>query len=200
MKKRIRQILSIAVLLLSVSLVSLSCGSAEDQATAAVQQKNFDALVHLLESKEFRIDIQTAHPFNTAATTQVLSQLSPYTGNTVGRINVHGAGHYLEVSGENAKGSMPYFGEQLQGGANAGKIDIGVDIDGEIADFQLIKNDKKKRVQIEFDTEDSTNPSENYEVLMTFFVNRRVEVQVTSSQRTNIRYTGSVEEIEDTSS
>jgi len=200
MKKRVLKSYTFLILA-SIGLLMMGCKGGDKAAKEAQNAAAMVQLTALIDSKNYRIEIDAVHPFNTAATTQVLNQLAPYTnGGSTSRINVQGRGHYLEVTQEKVMGSMPYFGQQLQGGGQFGKADIGVDMDGVADEYGVQLNEKKGRYKIEFRTDDSKNPGENYDVLITLFPNRRAEVQVTSSHRTNIRYTGSVEGVEDTSS
>ena len=51
----------------------------------------------------------------------------------------------------------------------------------------MIENDKKRAVEISFDIKGN---SELYTINLTVFSNKRTTLLVTSSQRTNIEYTG----------
>ncbi len=184
--------LTMLLLVVGLSMCCVSCKSAEPT-TAASDSVEFKKLLKVLESQSYRIDIDEVMPFNTAATTKVLNTLLlPNTGNSAARIDVRGAGHYLEVRGDHIKASLPYFGEQRQGGGQYGSTNSGIEIDGESKDHELLPNEGKNQVVIQFTADDGNRGAESYNVIMTSFLNGRMDIIVSSSHRTSLRYTGTL--------
>jgi len=189
MKKKIIKGGSWLVFVLAMSLF-FGCKSTEN---TVEEQQAFERLVEQLDKSAFRFEAEAVYPYNSAANSQVLNSiLTPNTGNSAARINVQGNGHFLEISEGMVKASLPYFGEQLQGGGNYGKADVGVDLEGELLDYEFRPEQDKNRVVVEFRGQDSQTKSEKYDLIITARPNGRAEVIIISSQRTNIRYSGTL--------
>ena len=196
MKKKKTIQLPILIFAIVVSMIFMNCKSA-DRMVSTEKKASYDQLLTLLEGNAYRIDVNAVRPFNTAATTQVVNNLLSNTGNTAGRIDVSGAGHYLEMRDGTTKGSLPYFGEQRQGGSNYGNTNGGVEFEGIPENYELLGKPDKNRVVITFKMDDSGKRTEYYEITIIAFPGGTADIRVFPSQRSTIAYSGNVSRIED---
>gem|GEM_PF-1690541 len=182
-----------------MAMVFQSCGSSENAAEETQNAQAFQAVSDLVASEMYRIDVENAQPFNTAATTQVLNELAPYmNGSTSGNIQLSGDNYFLEVTQGKVKANMPFFGQQLQGsGGNRNSQDVGVDMNGMTEDYAAKVLERKQKIEIYFEADDVNNKTERYQVFINAYPNQRATIQVTSSQRTVIRYTGRIHAVPD---
>ncbi len=189
-----KTITSIKTLVCSLGLFTMlfavSCKSSEPSVenTAALNQ-----LEQQLTNGDFKIDINTVFPFNTNATTQVLNNLTRYTGNTANRINVNG--YELTFKNDSIMGQLPYYGEQRMGRGAYGTT-MGVVLNGKPTDYSLTKHPKKEAYIMQFDIDDGEESVENYKVIITFYTSNIADLTFASSHRNSISYRGEVKPIE----
>ena len=194
MKKIRTQKLPVVFTIMTLVMLFLACRStqpASDEESSVAYQE----LLTLVETQAFRIDVDAVRPYNTAATTQVLNNLMTNTGNTAGRINVTGDGHYVEVRDGMVKGSLPYFGEQRQGGSVYGRANVGIEFEGSPKDYEVVPNKNKNRVVIKFVADDSHKGTEFYDVILTALPGGSADIRITSSQRSTIAYMGTISKV-----
>ncbi|MDC7993537.1 DUF4251 domain-containing protein [Altibacter sp. HG106] len=195
MKKKslYRRLFLIAVMV----IVFQSCGSSESANEEAQNAQAFQAISELVASEMYRIDVESVQPFNTATTTAVLNDLAPYmNGSTTGNIQVGGDNYFLEVRQGKVVANMPFFGQQLQGsGGNRNAQDVGVDMEGRTETYSV--NERNEHIEMYFEADDSNSRTERYQVFIRAYPNNRAMIQVTSSQRTVIRYMGRIHAIPD---
>jgi len=157
----------------------------------------FTELETLLKQKEYRIDIHTISPFNTAATTQVLNALVfQNTGNTANRINVRGDGNFIELQDSIATCYLPFFGEQQMSTGNYGGTDSAIQFGGMLKDYRVERYKKKDGFVIEFTTNQKNHTTESFNVSIIVFLNRSAAITLLSSHRNFIRYQGQLTFIE----
>ncbi|WP_386406360.1 DUF4251 domain-containing protein [Sungkyunkwania multivorans] len=153
---------------------------------------SFNEVVALINSGSYELEVNAVLPFNSYATTQVVNAIMlPYTGNSAARINVQGQNNFLNYNGEEVAADLPYFGEQrLAGRAYGVNTDGGINFKTAPEDYEIVVNEKKKRVVITFNAEDTNLTTENYDVTIVAFANGNAELVIFSSHRDNIRYMG----------
>ncbi len=177
---RIREI-SIGLLL---CVFFIGCSSSKK---AVVANPALDALI---SEQSFKFEVKTVEPQVTTALQQIANSGLIPPGNTIGNINVAGAGYFLSMEGDRVKANMPYYGERQMGGGY--DSDSGIEFDGTAKDLKIEKDEAKQRYDISFTVDGS---SENYFVTITTSANMNAEVWVRSSHRNRIRYTGTVVEL-----
>ncbi len=184
------------LLFAGVFLLLGSCKSSET-AVNRVLDADVETLLNRLETEPYRINIRSISPFNTFATQRVLNQLLvPYTGNSANRIDVGGDGNYLEIKDSIASASLPFFGEQRQGGAYYRQGDSGINMASEPQDYTISPHKSKNAAVVSFTIDDSNRSSENYDVFMMIFPGGKSEISIMSSHRTPIYFSGILEFVE----
>jgi hypothetical protein len=98
--------------------------------------------------------------------------------------------NFLRIDGENAVAYLPYFGRAYSAGYSSG--DGGVEFDGPVETFDVNKNDKKRRITIDFEVKGS---DDTFRCTLTVSGNRSASLTVISNKRQAIRYTGVISEL-----
>ena len=147
------------------------------------------SLETLIEKEVYYIDIEAMYPFNTAATTQVINALMlTNTGNSASRIDVGGEGYFIKIENDSVKAILPFFGERRLNAGNYSGRDGSIKIEGIAKEYEKII--KKKRLEINFITNQIDEPSEAYDVNLEIFPNKRVSVKIIPNYKTFISYSG----------
>ena len=104
-----------------------------------------------------------------------------------GQVELASRPNYLKLEGSKASAEIPYFGQLTSGaGAYGGG---GIKFDNEVLDYSIKKNDKKRRIIINFKVREST---ESYTCSMTVNNLKSVSLNISSITRQMIRYSGRV--------
>ena len=176
--------------------LNLSCKSADTVSSASTSADMAD-LETLLNERSYRIDINVVYPFNTTATTQVLNNfMLRNTGNTANRIDVQGESYFIELKEDLASGSLPFFGEQRIISGRYGGNEMGIDFKEAPRRYSVTKHKTKDAFIVEFQVDDKNQFSESYDVTLTVFKKKAVDVNISSSHRQVIRYGGKLIPIE----
>ncbi|WP_299519088.1 DUF4251 domain-containing protein [Winogradskyella sp.] len=189
----------IKVLIVGLLAFNFGCKST-DNMSLAEKSAQLATLETILNDQSYRVDIEAVYPFNTAATLQVLNQtLLPQTSNNASRIDVIDDGHFIEISNKTkAKGDLPFFGEQRLKGSHYSSSGHGILFDGKPENYKVVKNEKKSAWQITYRINDAREPSEIYDVELLVFPNNHVEINISPSLKTFIRYQGKLKVVEPT--
>ncbi|WP_157957229.1 DUF4251 domain-containing protein [Winogradskyella tangerina] len=187
----------VILLLISTLSFNFSCKPAESLTPeeAAAQLAELETII---KDKSFRVNVNTVYPFNTAATINAINTIMvPRTGNNANRIDVTGDGHFVELHGSNhTKGDLPFFGEQRFSGNHYNNIDRSIFFDGAPEKYSIKKHDKKTAWEIKYSISDTNEDIEVYDIQLLVFPNRNVEINITSTLKTSIRFTGTLKQIE----
>ena len=129
-------------------------------------------------------------------TTNSLNQISNAgllpPGSVANRINLIGNANYLRIKGDSISAFLPYFGErQLAGGYN--NNNVGIQFNGIPKEYSVTKDEKKQQHNIRFNINNNT---ENFQVYITVFPNMTATMNINSSHRFAISYSGFVSSIE----
>lgn len=171
----------IVILLISVSA---SCKSSQ---SIARQSQEFKNLKNILNSKAFKVDVHTALPFNTRVTRQVLNELTRFTGNNANQIMI--TGYEVNFKNDSIIGQLPYYGEQQLGGGRY-NANFGIVFNNIPKDYSLEKHKKHDAFVMKFNIDDDIESVETYRVIITFFSNNSTDIDVISSHRNTISYSG----------
>ncbi|WP_299096713.1 DUF4251 domain-containing protein [uncultured Winogradskyella sp.] len=171
-------------LALATMALVMACKSSQP---SVEQTLAFNNLETKLKSKSFKIDVHTALPFTTKATTQVLNQLMQNTGNTANHITI--SGYNITFKNDSISGQLPFYGErQLGSGAYNGNLGIAFsDIPN---NYSITKHKKKEAYIIKFNINDKDDQSEIHRVTITLFANNSADINIIPSHRNNISYRG----------
>ncbi|MGB7394833.1 MAG: DUF4251 domain-containing protein [Pricia sp.] len=166
-------------------LVILSCGGTSK--TVGEDNGN-ERLEEFISEKSFEIISDRAFPMATNALNSIANAGLLPPGSTAGQITLIGNSNYLRVIGDSVSVYLPYYGERQMGGGynNDGP---GIQFEGVPTEMEITKNNDKKRYDIRFQMKDD---SELFTVNVSLFPNLSSVININSSQRFPIRYSGNV--------
>lgn len=177
---------------LAILTVLWSCKSS-DVTSSQKHTADINTLKMLMDKDAYYIDIEVVYPLNTAATQQVANALLlSRTGNNASRIDVSGDGHFVQIKSDSVKGNLSFFGERRLSGGHYGSTNGGIVFNSFPKDYQKTINEKKRKLEIKFTTHQEDEISERYEVKIEIFPNNNVNVNIASTFKTFINYTGTL--------
>lgn len=151
------------------------------------------AVDNAISSKDFTVAIEVMEPRVTFAVQNVANELLRNTGNTANRVSLDGQGYELKIKNDSVITRLPYVGErQMGGGYN--NLDTGIIVDGPITNYQEKTDSKKGETII---TMDAMNGAETYSIQLTIQQYGFTRVNVNSSQRNSIAYSGKLVFVEE---
>gem|GEM_PF-3054869 len=125
-------------------------------------------------------------PLTTTAVMNVGNELFRNTGNTANRLDINGQGYTLTVRNDSLITRLPYVGErQMGGGYNT--TDSGIVIKGAVTNYEQQPLNEKGETIIKMS---AFNNVESYNVQLTVMLSGFTRVNINSSQRNSIVYTG----------
>lgn len=152
----------------------------------------FQSLKDMVMAKNFEIQSNFARPMASAAFTQVANTNILGVGNTATNIDISSNSNNLTIKGDTINGYFPFFGEQQFGGGYPGMNHQGIEFNDVPEDYKVTINDDKHTVSINFKMDDQYRTHERYNVFITLFPNKRSTIQINSTNRTSIEYSGTV--------
>ncbi|EDP70870.1 hypothetical protein FBALC1_08923 [Flavobacteriales bacterium ALC-1] len=165
-----------------------NCKSSDINNTNSTEIASLEALMN---NSAYYIDIEVAFPFTTGATTQVLNALLlRNTGNNAGRIDVRGDDNFITITTDSVSGNLSFFGERRLSGGRYSGSDGSIHFEGFPEDFKKTVNKSKRKLEIDFKTQQKEQSSEGLDVNIEVFPNKKVVVKVTSTFRTFMHYSG----------
>lgn len=173
-------------ILIGLTILLLGCASS---------QKTYEtnaALDKMMSQKRFEIKAKFAQPMVTQAMSQVaLSGLIP-PGSTINQINLNGSSNFLRIQGDSVSANLAYYGERQMGGGY--NNNTGIVFKGVPENIEIVKNEVKQNYTIKFSINGKT---ENFMVNATAGTNLTGTINITSSHRSRIGYTGDVKAAEE---
>lgn len=100
--------------------------------------------------------------------------------------------NFLRISSGKANADMPYFGRAYSGGYSSS--DGGVKFDGEMEDFDVQQNDKKRRIIIKFKVKGT---GDTYSCTLSISSLESASLSVTSNKKQVISYTGTIRKLQE---
>ncbi len=171
----------------------VSCGGSKTYTEQETQA--YERLKELVQSKKLEIHSNFARPMATSAFTQVANSGVLGVGNTASNIDITSNSNELKIQGDSVSGFFPFFGEQQFGGGYPGSNHQGIEFNDIPEDYTVTDNDAKHSVQIRFKINDEFRNNEHYTVFITLFPNNRSTIQINSTNRTPIEFTGTLQPI-----
>ena len=170
--------------------VLVSCGT--KKSFTEQDYRAYNDLKALVKAQKIEITSDFARPMATTAFMQVANTNILGPGNTASNINLIGNANSLKIEGDTIYGFFPYFGEVQFGGSYANNNHQGIEFKAIPDDYTVTENDDKQTVSINFKIADLNRSNERYNVFITLFKNKRSSIQINSTNRTPIEYTGSM--------
>lgn len=178
----------------ALCVMILSCGSPKE--FTAQEDQAYENLKDLVVSKSLEIISNSASPFASAAFSRVANSNILGPGNNANNIDLTTNANKLTIKGDSISGYLPFFGEQnFGGGYNGNKTSI--EFDDVPEGYKVIQDDAKHAVEIRFRIDDKYSNSEHYDMRITLYPNLRSTINVQSTTRSSIEYTGRVSVLED---
>jgi hypothetical protein len=176
------------LLLFSVLALAISCaaGSRSGQTVATKAQ-----LEELISGRSYEIQATWAYPLMTQAMTSVANSGLLRPGSIANRIDLIGNPNYFKVQGDSVRVSLPYFGERQIGGGYADRNE-GIRFDGIPQAYTVAKEEGKTTVDIKI-----IKGVETLRFNLFLFPSGRADINMNSSHRSTIRYSGSVVQLTD---
>lgn len=169
------------LVILGILMFTYGCSSKREMGNQEL--KDLDQAV---SSRNYRIEMQVMEPRLTVATQQITTILMRGTGNTANRVDINGRGHYFTVRNDSLIVDLPYIGERRMGGGYDNSKG-GIIINDPLKSYTETTTKNGERMF----TMNASNGIENYDFTVSIFKNGFSRVNVTSSHRLGITYTGS---------
>ncbi len=173
-----------SIALLSISI--LSCSSAKSPEVTVAQMQELDAL---MKGKSINFEARWARPLVTTSLNSIANAGLLPPGSNINNIDLTGNTNYFRISGDSVSGYFPYYGEKQLGGGGYPPNNNAIQFDGVPEDFQIVKN--AKGYQVTFDIQ---NQTETYQVKAQVFPSKKGNININSTHRFPIAYTGNFEE------
>jgi hypothetical protein len=103
------------------------------------------------------------------------------------QINILGNSNELTLKTDSTTAYLPFFGRRYTGGGY--NNNVGIAFNGQPKNLQINRDNTKNQLLIHFTIKDD---SENYQIYIRLFSNYNSSVDVSSSQRSYMSYTGKV--------
>ncbi len=135
------------------------------------QSKAERSFKEIVDSKQYKIEVNYAHPQS--------GRLINLTSN-----------YSLTIKNDSLDSYLPFFGRAYSipyGGGN------GLIFKSSIKDYKIEK-EKKKEIRIKVET---VTPEDSYTFFITVYKNLSADINVMMNKRSSIRFTGKLEEIEE---
>ena len=171
-----KKIFTLILLIIFVVNPIISQTKAEKKATKeAVAVKEYEAMKVLINTESYAFEGEWA------------------TSNKGRRINLMSNPTFIKMEAKNADAFLPFFGT-AHSGAGYGGTDGGIEFKGEVQNYQVSFNDKKKKATIKFKAKG--NSSENFDITITINGSTSATVNINSSNRSTMNYSGKIKKLE----
>lgn len=170
-------------------IIFSSCSSSKNVPLTPEQKIKLDQLV---EDKNFEINSNWAYPLPSTALNSVANSGLLAPGNTANRINLIGNTNFLIIKGDSIKAQLPYYGERRIV-TNYNSNNVGIALNGLLKEWKAEFHEQKKLYSLRFQANQGT---ENYDIRITIFPNKKTDINVNSTHRNNISYSGTVKSLD----
>ncbi|WP_422859956.1 DUF4251 domain-containing protein [Flagellimonas sp. S174] len=177
------------VIMLFVMVLAMGCASTSTPEITAKQMKELETIVN---SKSFEFNARWARPLTTNSLNSIANAGLLPPGSTNNNIDMTGNSNYFKMSGDSIKAYFPYFGERQLGGAGYLGSDNAIQFEGIPENMKMDKNEKGYTLAF-----DIKNKTETYQVNAQFFPNKKGNININSSHRFPISYTGNFKKTEE---
>ncbi len=164
----------------------LGCGTTHKGTMANQEEKQ--ALETLMASGEFEINPQWARPLATSSLNAIANSGLLAQGSTTTQINLTGYAAYFRVIGDSVSAYLPYYGERHMV-TGYGTSNSAIQFAGVAEDFELVAATDKQGYRLNFSL---ANGTESYSIAAKILPGMYSTINVNSSHRLAISYTGEV--------
>jgi len=178
---------NVLVIIAVSSILMLGCRSSAINNDAT----KIDHLNKLISDRSYEINADWAFPLMTQGLTSLADSGLFMPGSNANRIDLMGNFNFLKVIGDSVAVSLPYFGERRMGGGY-GTIDNGINFSGIPNKYSVEWDEKKNRYQIKMEVIQKT---ETLEFNISVFPSLKADINVNSTHRTSISFTGDLKSI-----
>ncbi|TMU56578.1 DUF4251 domain-containing protein [Flagellimonas algicola] len=172
-------------------ILLLGCGATNK--TVQVSEADKLALQELVENGKLEFRAEWARPLLTNSMASIANSGLLAPGNTAGQINLLGNPAYLRVIGDSVSAYLPYYGERNMV-TGYGNTNNAIQFDGLAKDLELIKDPKTQGYSLNFNVD---NDTESYTVFAKIFPGMGGTINVNSTHRQTITYTGEVSALDE---
>lgn len=173
------------------TVIMVSCGPSKSETEQAYNLRQYNEIKAIVQSQNYRFSATIAYPLQTNAVVEATDAIFKGTENIGSRIVLEEDNSYVNFTSDYVEGRLPYYGE-VQTGYYADSRTTAIEFNSAPQSIEIIENDKKSRVVVRFVVKNGT---EQFNVKMDVFTNRRAVVQVYGANRTTIRYEGSIDKL-----
>ena len=169
----------------------LSCSSSKSPELTAEQIKELDEIV---SNKSIEFKARWARPLTSTSLNRIASAGLIEPSSNINNIDMTTNQNYFRMVGDSVMAYFPYFGEIQLGGGYYPQNNNGIQFNGIPQNFSVDKD--KKGYKIRFNIKDNT---ETYQVNAQLFANKKAVLNINSSHRTPITYSGNFDEFQEKS-
>jgi len=159
------------------------CASATNK---SISETSLNELEDLVSQQSFQIEADWAYPLMTQGIVSVANSGLLLPGSNANRIDLMGNSNYFRILGDSVFVSLPYFGERQIGG-RYGNSDVGIRFEGKPSVYNVVKEDRRNSYRIEMRFRDEI---ETLQVYLTLFPSGKANINLNSTHRSSIRYSG----------
>lgn len=174
--------------MLFIALLSVGCGSTS---SVVADSNKIQFLAKTVEEAHYEITSNWAFPLMTQGLNSVANAGLFMPGSNASRIDLMGNANHLTVKGDSVSVSLPYFGERRMGGGY-GNNDNGISFNGIPDRYSIEWNEKKNSYEVKIDVKQKT---ETLQFIITVFPSLKADINVNSTHRSSIRYSGDMRAI-----
>lgn len=181
----------ILILLLVSSFTFASYAQSRQERKAEKKAKleaDFTKIKDLIDSQNFMFEADWALPLGNDITNIGLNLPGGAAIFQGGRIDVSGNGSYIKITDNNADLFLPFFGRVFFPQRILGSR--GIEYKGEISDYEVEFNERKKNTLIKFNAKSETD---FFKFIMTISATGNTNVSVNSTNRQTISYDGNIQ-------
>ncbi len=169
-----------AIAITFLSCAVCSCSSSKSTLSAAQRE----AINKAITQQDYTIQLNVMEPLVTNAVAQVTNQLFLRTGNTSNRVDISSQGYTLKIKNDSIFTNLPYVGErQMGGGYN--NSNSGINLKDVYTNYELTQEANVSNITLY-----AKNTTESYNIRIAVSDTGYSRVQIFSSQRNTISYTG----------
>lgn len=172
------------VVLLLITSFLINCASTQKEITENQKIK----LEKIVNEKSFSIASNMVYPRVTSAMMSLQNAGLFPVNSTASMIDISSNDNYLIFKNDSVKAYLPYFGER-QMGAAYGSNNSQIEFDGVPRDYTLTKT-KKGNYRMKFKIKDKNTNTESYNVNVLIYPNLSTRINILSTHRFSIEYSG----------
>ncbi|MGJ8684237.1 MAG: DUF4251 domain-containing protein [Nonlabens sp.] len=169
-----------------------SCKSQLSSAERLERDQTLNNLETQIEQGDYQIIMNAAYPLSTNSLNGVLNEVLIPNGDSASRIDLTDRDDFITINKSNVNADLSYYGERRIS-SGYGNQDTGIQFNDAPKNYRLQTDYEKGTILIDYVVNDQ---SESYDVSIEIFSKGNANVSISSSHRSNIRYTGDLEIIE----